>query len=339
MKTKIAKKIVLIIILSIILRTGIVLADNKWLEQPPILINNPLYYVYKSAIKLSLKLPLNSFTRAGFLNRILQENLFNIGFALENNYNPRDLVFEFDNYAKQLNNIIYAWQVFKDKSQVKKAVTNIQVSIFQNMLALTSKPLSELNNEYREIIINDLREITNNIYIILGPAEFVAILKNISTTPEQDIYLISSLFSLNAGALNEISQLLDYKIYTTYKDSTSLESLENTLDYLIKLLPKESNLNNILTKLQKSILQLKENLTLLNTGEVIIKDLETFEKLKNELQQAIQEAKLLLLKGSFEEALHKIEEANSLLEKMNSLFIKSSSDSSIRSAEIKTNVE
>jgi cob(I)alamin adenosyltransferase len=316
-------KISAIIFLILLIFTSLAFADYKYLERPPITLENPFYGFYKGIINKTLKLPLSAFTKTNILVRTIEENLYNLSFALETKMDYQNIVKETLTHMTNLEKIIQRWSGFTKETSVKNKLKEIQINIFKFTLAFKYEPLYSLNSEDLKKFEQILRSISDAIYNLLGSEESLNNLKEFSTSiPIEDfVFLLDKLFSNKIEIANQFPNVVEFKVINLTKDKDATSSLEEMKVLVEKFLPQKSPLRKIFLEIIENTKKLNDAIQLIDENKVFISDTEKFQELYEKFQEKFYLTKELILKNKLEETLPSLNELKKLLEEMNKLFV------------------
>lgn len=306
------------------LSISFVLANYNYLTQPPILLNNPFYSVYKSIINFTLKLPMSSFAKADIFSKAMEENLYNLGFALEINKNfqeRQDLIVDFRKYGFGLRDLVKRWQGFVNEENVLDKLKRIQLNIFRFTLALKYEPLSNLTQNEINSLRQILQSLSDEIYNLLGPQETFNNLQDFDLSIDELIYLLTNLFANKSEVLKLFSDISDIKNIESLNQDNILENLENFQKLINNVLPEESSLRFILLDIVSSTKKLNDLTKLIDQNKAYVKDLEKFGEILEKIKEKLQLTKEQIFAEDYQESLKNLMEINNLLEQASDLII------------------
>jgi len=312
------KPLAIFILLTIL--TSLVFAEYKFLNQPPILLNNPFYSFYQSIIGLTLKLPISAFTRANVLVKSMEESLYNVGFALETKKDTKNPIIDFRKYGLLLKDLLRRWTYFTQEESVKNSVKDVQKSLFRFMLALKYEPFTNLSENDLLSLKEIIQSLSDESYNLLGAKETFNNLQNLEISSEELIYLAQNLFMDKPDVLQNFASLINLKFFEAAKKENGLVQNIQELKKLIEKFMPEGKLKQISLEIIVSLEKLNEMLKLMDEGKVYIEDTETFQKLLETYQTKLDKAKSLILKQD-PETLSALQEIKNLTNEILGLFI------------------
>lgn len=296
-------------------------ASFSYLNQPPILINNPFYSFYRSIVNFTLKLPMSAFAKADILTKAMEESLYNLGFALETKLDRQEPLTEFRKYGFILRNLVLGWRNFTSEEKVTNVLKAIQINTFRFVLAIKYPPFNSLTANEKEAINQILQSLANETYRILGPEETFRNLQTFEISSEELFYLVNTLFADKEEILPYFANLLDLKLILSVKEKGVSESLQTLQKLAINFLPEKSAFRQIVLEIASTTQRLNELINLIDKNEAYLQDIEKFQALLKEYQDKVNLAKELVLAQDLKSALQVLTEIKALLQQMNELFV------------------
>lgn len=298
-----------------------VLANFSYLNQPPILINNPFYSFYRSIVNFTLKLPMSAFAKADILSKAMEESLYNLGFVLETNRDRQELIIDFRKYGFILRDLILGWRNFASEEKVTEELKEIQINTFRFVLTIKYQPFTLLTLNEEQAINQILQSLANETYRILGPEETFRNLQTFEISSEELIYLVNTLFADKEGILPYFADLIDLKLNLLVKEEGISESLQSFQKLAENLLPEKSAFRQIVLEVASTTKRLNELIGMIDENKAYLKDTEKFQALLEAYQDKISLAKELVLAQDLKSTLQVLTEIKALLQQMNELFV------------------